>query len=132
VRSSGRAYTIEATQGGEKTAQPCYQEDQDHDVRARRAREDVDHPEEGGTVTALPLSPSELKRRLPAELRGKVNQALSQPGMGVALFSDGLERMVCTYGVPRAELPSTYPPANYGTLALAGYCPAQPGGGDDA
>jgi hypothetical protein len=71
------------------------------------------------------VSPSHLKA-LAGAAGGDIDGILSTPGMGAVCYGDGNTRTVLSYGVPRAQLPSTYPPANYGTMGLIAYCPARP------
>jgi hypothetical protein len=66
-----------------------------------------------------------MRQRVPAGYQQKVDAALAEPGCSLAIYSDGNERVLVTYGIPGADVPSRMPPANWGTLFLAGYCPAQ-------
>jgi hypothetical protein len=78
-------------------------------------------------LTAQQVPPSHLKH-LAGDAGGGIDEILSRPGMGAALFSDGSNRMVMSYGTYRAEIPHRFPPGAVGTMALAAYCPPGPAG----
>jgi hypothetical protein len=69
-------------------------------------------------VSAYQLTPSQMKRQLPADHHRKVDAAMAQPGMGVALYSDGDEVMLCSCGVRGADIPGRFPASMWGTLSL--------------
>jgi hypothetical protein len=91
-------------------------------VRQDGAQEDG----QGKPMTAPQLTPSQMRQQLPAQHRGKVDAALAEPGVGLALYSDGVERHLCTYGVRGADMPGRFPASMWGTLSLQAYCPAAP------
>jgi hypothetical protein len=64
-----------------------------------------------------------MKRQVPADHHRKIDAAMAQPGMGVALYSDGDEVMLCSYGVRGADMPGRFPASMWGTLSLTAYCP---------
>jgi hypothetical protein len=58
----------------------------------------------------------------------KVEGILSQPAFGAALYGSerGDLKYILSYGTYKAQVPSRYPPSNYGELVLKAWCP--PGG----
>ena len=68
-------------------------------------------------MTAQELSPSALKRKLPEDVKWKVDASLDA-GLGVGLYRDGDGvPYAVSYGRGR-DIGSTYPPANYGSALL--------------
>jgi hypothetical protein len=65
-----------------------------------------------------------MKAQLPADHHRKIDDALAEPGMGIAVYSDGIDMMLCSYGVRGADMPGRYPASMWGTLSLMAYCPA--------
>ena len=75
-------------------------------------------------MTAQELSPSAMKRKLPDEMKPKVDVSLDA-GLGVGLYRDGDRNdYLVSYG-RGGDLGYTYPPANYGSASLIAYCPPE-------
>jgi hypothetical protein len=73
-------------------------------------------------VNANHVTPNQL-RRVPGVDANRAVAILKEPGLGVAVYSDGTNTMTMSYGTYKAQLASRFPPANCGELTLRAYCP---------
>jgi len=66
----------------------------------------------------------EVETMLDDQQMMKLRGWLRQPGVGVAVFTDGEVKHLITYGNRTARIPNRWPPSHYGAWEIFGFLPA--------